>query len=353
MASCRYSSSFYCHYNFHKPKAFTLIEVLVVVAIIALLAAILLPSLSRAREQALIASCKANCKQIAALTATYRSEYKGFVPVLFNYYAAGTEFNPVPEPPLPPCAPARTTLLSVALRTYDKGTARLANTYCDIDDNSNTFDPEVNWSGKKRGVYESKIMPSYYACPFARDKGDGATNIGEIEINGAIYKKGEWQGRHDLYQAWKWDGITVRGMKPTKAGGFLPPLPGPDENLPPDVPAPGPVDGRPKYSALSWNKILPSQHDGYEPYYPDFTYKATKVETIFLYRKWKISDAQRLISASLSDVTVLYCAQGKFFTRRPSVFNMNSHRASLGAGTNIIFADSHAEWVKGTQVGWP
>ena len=62
--------------NQQPKRAFTLIEVLVVVAIIALLAAILIPSLQRAREQAKIVSCKANCKQIAGITATYQAEYK-------------------------------------------------------------------------------------------------------------------------------------------------------------------------------------------------------------------------------------------------------------------------------------
>ena len=44
-------------------RAFTLIEVLVVVAIIALLVAILLPSLARAREEARATACGSNMKQ--------------------------------------------------------------------------------------------------------------------------------------------------------------------------------------------------------------------------------------------------------------------------------------------------
>lgn len=57
-------------------RAFTLIEILVVVAIIAVLVAILLPSLSRAREQARSAVCKTNLKQLVFATVEYAHECK-------------------------------------------------------------------------------------------------------------------------------------------------------------------------------------------------------------------------------------------------------------------------------------
>ena len=56
-------------------SAFTLIEVLVVVAIIALLVAILLPSLSRARELARETVCKSNLKQLISAHNYYVSDY--------------------------------------------------------------------------------------------------------------------------------------------------------------------------------------------------------------------------------------------------------------------------------------
>ena len=142
--------------------AFTLIELLVVVSIVALLLAILLPSLRRAREQGKLAVCAANLRQIGTAIHAYASEHGGYIPrgpepahpfdfaantlATNQLWMGAGGFGP------PPAHPRQYNGLGLLLGT----TAREARVFfCPADDNFNLQEeaPKIGTSADAYGSY--------------------------------------------------------------------------------------------------------------------------------------------------------------------------------------------------------
>jgi len=67
----------------HQP-AFTLVELLVVIGIIAVLISVLLPALSRARTSAQTVACKSNLRQLVLATTMFANDHGGYLPKAEN-----------------------------------------------------------------------------------------------------------------------------------------------------------------------------------------------------------------------------------------------------------------------------
>lgn len=94
----------------YRRRAFTLIELLVVISIIALLMAILVPSLNKARRQAMAVACQSNLKQMGLAFVLFRESDDG-------YFGHG---YPPPSEPFPPDYPPQRYYWTICLEPYYK-----------------------------------------------------------------------------------------------------------------------------------------------------------------------------------------------------------------------------------------
>jgi prepilin-type N-terminal cleavage/methylation domain-containing protein len=127
-------------------KAFTLIEILVVIAIISLLAGILFPVFSKAREKSRQSQCLSNLRQIGVALLLYRQDYDGKLPVATDtsdrgvasgWHSSNTDIQNTLK-----TAPVLNITLSSYIKSgeiwhcpQDTGGKRLASRYANIDNN--------------------------------------------------------------------------------------------------------------------------------------------------------------------------------------------------------------------------
>ncbi len=140
-----------------KLRGFTLIELLVVVAIIALLVAILIPTLQSARALAEEAACASNIKQIGYALRMYADNNEGKAPSAETHW---WWFK---------------TLMPYLM---------------------NKFEPE--WAGNSEIYYEQVLGYGWFSCPKAADPADYTDPVGRTNYD-PMPSKRQHQPKHPPY----------------------------------------------------------------------------------------------------------------------------------------------------------
>jgi prepilin-type N-terminal cleavage/methylation domain-containing protein len=293
-----------------KSRAFTLVELLVVISIIAILLAVLMPTLRKARNQAKVMLCASNSKQIGLIMTVYQNENNGCVPVMRN---KATPIN------------AKSGLLSIPFRKYSGATVALPKPF---------LDPDNQWNVAQMLYYAQNYLPAFYICPFARGNPQATLfqDAGTVLIGTTVRLNYVSVGKMDSYSTWIWPRPKNFNFWPEGEHPW------------------GPPNGYNKYGNVVWHSagspdpdIALSDDEPYSGYLADDARHNDWMES----HPRKFSNTRRL-----SQRTALYCAHGEIDESLPNnrIYNYGSHKKQGKGGTNVVFGDSHVDWIQGSQI---
>ena len=160
-------------------KAFTLVELLVVIAIIALLVSILLPAISKSREQARRVVCASDLRQMGILLEYYCEDNENFYPQPYssNYPWSGTlsdiDADGIPNLGLLSLVPY---LFASSSAKGDGSVSRMRIFWCPSGAQKYTDESVGSWVGSAYGTFGYTLYAGYQGANSAIGASNGQLN---------------------------------------------------------------------------------------------------------------------------------------------------------------------------------